>query len=263
MELDQILKGETPKTETVESKPEPKAETPEAAEAKPDATEQESRQRDEKGRFAKGEKQEQEPAKAEPPSAQDDQEPTDPVARGHYARARDERKKRQEMEKELLQLRQQMAQIQNPPPDPHSQPHEYQAYQQQEARRLALNNTLNLSEKYATAKYGQQDVEKAQALFQQAAQANPALYEQFWSLDDPYDWLLTQYRQYEFLQEAGNDPGAYRKKLKEQFRKEWEAEHAGKGTQSAPPPSLASVGSGTVAEAAYQGPPSLKSILKR
>lgn len=257
MELAEILKGETAKTEPI---PEPKAEVTAEPETKPV-------DRDEKGRFAKGEKSE-EPAEkaepqAEPPSAKDEQEPQDPVARGFYVRAREERKKRQELKAQYEALQAQIAQQQlaQRMPDPVRQPDEYRSFEMQRLQQEVTNKHLWNSQRLAEKQYSAEEVEEAQEVFKQSAAQMPQLWDQLYAQEHPYGWLMEQMRQYKLLQEIGGDPNAYKEKLKAELRKELENQQ--KTQPNAPPQSLAGLGSGAVNNAPWSGPPSLNSILKR
>jgi hypothetical protein len=242
MELDSILKGETP-TETEAEKAE--------------------RLRDDKGRFAKGEtetvetKVEPEP-KAETPAAPEKRKP-DPEFVPLKA-VQEERRKRQELERRLQELETQR----NPPPNLQEDPNGYQAHLQQTLQSSLLNERLNLSESMVRDKHGDEAVEEAQELFGQAAQQDPALVNKLYSERNPYGWLMKWAKSQKLTKEMGDDPDTWISQKEAEIRAKVEQEIAQKYQRPTPPPSLASAHGGRVESTpAWSGPSSLDSILKR
>lgn len=278
--LDDILSGRnTPPVEP------PKAEEPKEApvEVKPEATEEAKaqRERDEQGRFKAAEAKAKEDAakvekKAEPTSAekqketkQDDSELLDPKAKAYYAKAKDEQRKRQELERRLAELE---ARTRQPAPkiDPLQDPEGFANRIAQEAENRAWDRILNFSEASARRVYGEEAVTEARDAFLEEMQANPGLYFQLQQQADPYEFVVKRHKREKFMREV-TDPDEWAKQQREAIRKELEAEYAQKAPQvrpapPTPPPSLASAnsaGGGITTATTWNGPTPLDQIFKR
>ena len=154
-------------------------------------------------------------------------------------------------------------QYQPPQPiDPVQDPAGYHAQVQQ----IMLNERLNMSEMQLRREIGAEAVDSAIAEFKQAAAKNPALMPALYQQPDPYAWMAKQVEVMRFQKEVGEDPAAYKARL----RAEWEAEQS--AVQPAAPvspaarlnPSLANARSAAPrATGAWAGPTPLEDILRR
>jgi len=165
-DLDAILSGEEPQTEAV-IEGEPKAPV-----------------RDEQGRFAPKETGVEE-AQAEPDATVP---PTDKLPKEEYEALRDERRKRQEVERRLAELEAKFQAPQEPQAPPPSIWEDEQGWQQNFGSRVVTEATLNarfdMSE--MLARQANPDFEEMKAEFIALAQQNPVLAEQ--ARSDPHPW---------------------------------------------------------------------------
>lgn len=156
----------------------------------------------------------------------------------------DERDKRKQREQELEDLRRQLAQFQQPAqkPDFYADPEAAIAAAQQAAIQAAVNTKLQLSQHLAIQEFGEETVRAAYEFFD----ANPALSQGLRDHPSPYHEAVRIYRRHKALQEIGDDPEAYKARLREEVRAELESRMAA-STPKAPPPSLVAVpGAGSV-----------------
>lgn len=144
---------------------------------------------------------------------------------------------------QMLQRMQPAAQQQAPqPPDAFSDPEGALRYQQQQFQSALLNDRLNLSEEMARDKYGDEAVEAALEAAMQAG-----LQRDFINKRHPYKEMVTWHRKTRAMQEIGNDPEAYRKKVREEVLAE--LKQGGTKPQMQPPQRLP----GTLADATQAG----------
>ncbi len=269
--LDAILKGtNTPEAPVEVTKAEETPATPEPEQTKAD------RERDEQGRFkAKQEaearaKEEAKPAKVEKPAptaVEKPKEPADDPPHVPVKAMQEERKKRQELERQLAQLRQQQ---QKPPPDVIQDPEGFRQHIQSDLRSQLENERVNMSAAWAKRQY--QDYESVMETWFQLTADNPVLYAQATKQDLPADWAYQHAKRHLLLQEIG-DPTQYRQKLESELeaklREKFEAEYAAKAPRapvSVPAPSLANATSSgrlSTAEPAWGGPTPLTKLLRR
>ena len=258
--VDDFLKGSEPETEQVET------ETPEVAET-PQPEPKDDRPRDEHGRFApKGETQPETPEPSAPP-ALEEQHTIPPKA------LQEERRKRQELEQQLNEIRQQMAsqqQPQQPRPDfwedqeGYLQHYGEQILTQAEQRALARfeERLIARSANAARAKY--EDFDDTVAVFADMAKANPALEAQLRQHENPGEFVYTTAKTQMELAQYGGDMSAL---IEAKVRAELEKAQAQQPKpEPAPQPQIPetlagaqSAKSGTIAA----GPPTLDSILGR
>lgn len=240
-----------------------------------------------------------------PEPEDDDREPPAPlegqpvISRRAYE---DERRKRQDWKERAAraeavaeELRQQVAAAQRQPPaaspqpppaappqpiDPLTNPQGFVERIQQvlvaertQIEQKMLNDRLNMSEAMLRKEIGPDKVDAYVKDFQQFAQRDPSLWGKLYAQANPYSWLQTEIDRQRAHQEIGEDPAAYKARL----RAEWEAEMAnGGGSQAggngaAAPrgmprmaPSLANVRSvAGRTDVGFSGPPSLDDILTR
>lgn len=165
-------------------------------------------------------------------------------------------------------------QYQPPPlPDPETNPAGYIsaliARQQQEAREMIVMERFNTSEALLRQRIGDEETDAVVAEFKAAAQVDPVLQQQLAHQRDPFGYAHQAVQRIRALREVGDDPAAYKARL----RAEWEAEMAGQQQQPPPPaapalppraPSLARVnGSAGRAAPDFTGPPPMEDILRR
>jgi hypothetical protein len=263
--LENILKNESPAEET-KQEAEPIGETTGIADPPSD------RLRDEHGRFAKKEETgvptaeapAAEPTTQAPPAEQNQQLPP-----AEYAALKDERRKRQELERKLeAAIAQQQLFKQppdHPPPSFWDDPDAAMAHMRQEMRNELLQSLrqeqqierMNLSEAAAKLKYP--DYPDAFAAFEQAVQYNPRLAQEMVSAADPAEYVYSKGKAALALEQHGSIEA-----LLAAERQKWEAEV--KGHVPAP---LANLPSTTAADGSvgarsgpeWNGPPSLKEIV--
>lgn len=151
----------------------------------------------------------------------------------------DEREKRQKFERELNELR---AQRQRPETPPNLQtPEEIAAYVQREAANAAWSAKAEFSENTAREKHGDElvdaaiqwglarcEAEKAQLGF------SPFAVEQM-RQRNPIDWVIRQHKRDALLTEIGDDPEAYKAKLRAELAASAATSPASTASAAAPP----------------------------
>ena len=224
-----------------------------------------ARPRDEQGRFA---------PRAAPPTAEPDAAPEKPEP-GHVpiAALRDERIKRQELERRLAEYEaarqpqqpppqqpQQQRQIPNPAVDPAG----YHAYVQHEIWQATKSLELAQSERAARAKYA--DIDEKLAVFQAARATNPAYEAELARQPDPWDWMHKEASRLQLMQQLGDDPAkGFDAEVERRVAERMKQTHLSSGTPSLPnlPTSLASArGVGDRASSPPTGPRPLSEIVR-
>ena len=246
MELDQVLNGEIPKDEPMgDPQPQdPQPQDPAPADPAPEPA----------------------PAPAAPPAATHEAKtvPLDALEA--------ERKQRKDWKEKALRLEGELAayqrqqQSQQPQADP--EPVDPLAAVQNQV----LNERFNMSEMIARRDY--QDLDEKLAIFEKAAQLNPALAAQLRTQPHPWDWMYKEAQKLQLMSEIGDNPASYREKLKAELLAELGQPQA-QAPASAPaaaapapapaaqiPQSLATARSaGARSAPAWSGPSTLDSIL--
>lgn len=131
-----------------------------------------------------------------------------------------------------------------------------------------FNERLNMSEMLARKDHP--DIDEKLAVFEIALKNNPALGAELRRQTHPWDWMYQQAKKIQMMQEMGDDPDSYRKKLEEELRAQIKAEFEAQSNpipsaapQAQIPQSLAGTRSAGVRNApVWTGPSSLDSILK-
>ena len=242
--LDEVLSGEKP--EVVAEKP--------------------SRERDESGRFkAKGETAE--PAQAEPvaatPAAEPAQAPTAPEPaeeRVPLAALTSERKKRQEAERKAAEYERRVREYSQPrAPDPYSDPQGHQAFV--ERQNMLIDARVDAS--FNAARRAIKDFDEVMAHWDELKAQHPYLYDQAIQDDAPAYWAYEQVKRHLAMREIG-DPVAYKEKLRAELLAEIQQKSPTQRQPAATPqPSLASVpATGRTSDPVWQGPPTMKQILR-
>lgn len=226
-----------------------------------------ARPRDEQGRFA---------PKAAPPTAEPDAAPEKPEP-GHVplSALKDERAKRQELERRLAEYEaarqpqqppqpQQQPQQQRQIPNPAVDPAGYHAYVQHEIWQATKSLELAQSERAARAKYT--DIDKKLAIFQAARANNPAYEAELARQSDPWDWMHKEATRLELMQKLGDDPvSGMEAEIERRVAERLAKQSLSNGTPSLPnlPTSLASArGVGDRASSPPTGPRPLSEIVR-
>lgn len=206
------------------------AEKPEKEAPDPVAEQPEGEPEPEQAEEAKGED------KGEPPSPTEDESERNVP----YGALKDERTKRQALERELADIRKwrqdietrareaRLAQIEDPD-------ERVQAYQQQ-WQQTAVAQKLDMSRRYAERVYGSDTVNEVVEFFNDPQHA--PMSHQFLQTDDPFGSAVEYYNAQKALSEIGPDPKAYEARLREQIKSELMAEIS-PAKPKAPPRSMA------------------------
>lgn len=193
--------------------------------------------------------------------------PTDKLPQEEYKAIREEREKRQALEREVEALKQQFQQQpKEPPAPPPSMWEDEQGWQQhfgnQVAQQAALNAKLDLSE--MLARRDNADFEDMKARFVQMAEANPAIVQQALADADPWGKAYKIAKNAATMDELGaTDLETLETKLREKIMAELQA-----GSEPVPPPPVVpptltterNVGART--GPAWSGPLSLEEMLR-
>jgi len=171
----------------------------------------------------------------------------------------EERRKRQDLERQLQELKQPP----KPAVDPWTDLPGALAQQRQEMQAELQKERLLISKDLAREKY--KDFEDVIGHFSKAVEANPALAAQMNAHRNPAEFAYRQGLLHRELSTVNGDPMAYRTKLETDLRTKLEAEFAAKYGQKPPPVVPASLNSDTspaIATEVYAGPPPLNKILR-
>ena len=187
---------------------------------------------------------------------------------GERRQRQDWKEKAIRAETERDELRRQVEEAKRAAPPPEQRPPQPMDPMVEERVRIVIAARLDSSENSLRLEIGDDKVEALQAEFIEAMKADPSLQQKLYQQRDPYRWAMKQMEIRRAQSEIGDDPAAYKARL----RAEWEAERATNGAASSPPapspaagmaPSLASVRSAAPRSApSYSGPPSLDDILR-
>lgn len=243
MELDGVLNGETQEIEQAKGVTEQQPEQQE-----PEVKEPQARAEPE--------------AKPESPPPGDEHDKHVPLAALEAVRKEktDWKEKAIRAEAELNAFREQQQRTQQPQEQQPIDPLEF-------AQHLALNERLNMSEMLARKEHA--DMDEMLGVFEQAVKQNPALGAELKKQTHPWEWVYQQGKKFKLMQEMGDDPEAYRKRLEDEIRAKLTAEAtppAQPAVQTPPvqiPQSLAGERSaGARSAPTWSGPSPLESILK-
>lgn len=188
----------------------------------------------------------------------------------------DERKKRQEYERRFAELERKLQDMQTPPkqPEPPQAPNVWEdpegalAFQQQTIQqtfaRQMYETRVSLGTEIVKAQHP--DYDDVVADFVAQAQVDPALRNAVLQHPNPAAFAYSEGRKIRFLKEVGNDPDAYKARLREEFMAEQSSGQIASRTQpaAAPPKSLAATTSAQPRNSRGQyasGPASLDDIL--
>ena len=207
----------------VQDEPETVEATQEAVEAdeqpepeKPDT----KRARDAKGKFAK----------------KDKSEPSEGEGSWSYHAYKDEKEKRQALEKRLAEAEAarppQQAQQAPAPPDPIDDPNAYTAHMQQQLNQQLVNERLNVSEVIARQQHGDEVVQAAQEAFKVA---DIATKQRVMASPNPYGELVQWHNKQQAMADIGDDPQAFRERVRAEIMAEMEAQQSDVQAQPAQP----------------------------
>lgn len=167
---------------------------------------------------------------AEPPAAKTEEE----QRHVPYEALRDERTKRQALERRLAEIEaaQQRARI-----EAIDDPDERTQAVQQQLMQAAVAHKVNLSRQYAERQYGPEFVQQVTDFFNDPRHA--PMSHQFLRTEDPFGAAVEYFNAAQALREIGPDPKAYEQKLRERIKAEMLAELP-PTKPKAPPRSMAS-----------------------
>jgi len=239
LSLGGILSGEAAPAPEPEQAPEPVAEPVQEPVPEPEAT--------------------PEPA-PEPVAAQ--QQPMTEKERAFYTAMSEERRKRQEIERQLKEI-----QAAQPPQEPKAfwdDPEGALSSFKQEVAKVVTTTRMDTAEQIARSKYN--DFDDKINVFADVLQNTPGLREHWMNAADPAEFAYRTGKNYMELQQAGNID-SLRANIEKEVRLKLEAElkakdEARKAEIAAIPPSLSNAQSAPGNKAVWGGPPSLDNILK-
>lgn len=210
-------------------------------------------------------------AKADEPepneSGEEDSQPPEddqPVNRGQLAAMLAEREKRQQSEREreearkeaerykreLEELRQsQQGKTQEQIPDPIDDGQGFQNWAMTQAQQAALNAKLELSEDIVRQSVGDDAFESVKAWWLEETRRNPHLVQEGIKHRNPWRYAHQQYQKNQLLSEVGEDPAAYKERLRQELLAELQQQSSPEAkSKTTPPPSLAKGGAGGAGE---------------
>ena len=213
------------------------------------------------------------PPEAAPPAAQREAE------QGRHVPVRaleDERRKRQELERLVADLQRQVQQPQQrpqapqapvQPPDPWTDPEGALRFQQQQFENQVYETRVTLSRSVLMAQ--KPDFEDSEKVFFEAADQNPGLYQQLRTHPMPAQFVYDMGRKIKMQREIGDDPEAYKARLREELMAEIQSQQApqqapqSQAAKAPPPKSLAGTPSAQPRDdrGRFAGPASLEDIL--
>lgn len=156
---------------------------------------------------------------AAPPAAS----PSASVPDGYapLAVVQDERKKRQEKEREVAEYQrkireyeQQLNMRQQPqqqPPDWYAEPDKAAAVMHQHMQRELIGTRVSMSQAVMRQQY--QDYDELEAVFAEAAEQQPHLWQQLYRHPMPAQFAYEQARKIKLMRDIGDDPEAYRQRI--------------------------------------------------
>lgn len=194
------------------------------AEAKPDA----GPKRGQDGKF-----QAKESAKP------DAQEPKDKPEDWSFAAYKDEKEKRKELERKAAdyerQLQEFMRQQPQPKPqyvDPLDDPEGFNKSLDSRINDVAFKTTLTISERFARQEHGAETVDATNAWLMEPSNAH--ILQQAKTSADPWGDAVKAYKRAQVMSEIGEDPQAYRERIRAEIREQLEAEYSSSENPQAP-----------------------------
>lgn len=162
----------------------------------------------------------------------------------------EERKERERLSRELEDLRRSQTQkTQEQIPDPVDDGQGFQNWTRSQAEEAALSRTLALSADFMEEKLGAEEFGKVKAWWLEQAKRNPNLAIEGVQQANPWRFAYQQYQRAQLLNEVGDDPSAYKARIREKVLAELEQSRPLEAQPKAlPPPSLAKGGAGGASE---------------
>lgn len=212
-ELDALLQGEDFDEEDATAEEE---ETEETEELEPEEESEEDDSEEEDDEETE-EDSEEDGSTAEPEtSGKDSSETEETWTKAAYL---DEKRKRQENEQQLAQLRAELEALKNPPEMEeldYSKPEQVASAIQGRAELIATQKVVNLSR--AMVKKQHDDYDAMETVFANAAKQDPSLVNQMIANENPAEFAYKTGKKLSLMQEMGDDPDAYiAKKVAEQL----------------------------------------------
>lgn len=199
-ELDALLQGEDFDEEDATADEE-ETETEEE-------TEEESEEDDSEEETEEEEDSEEDGSTAEPETGGKDSSETEETwTKAAYL---DEKRKRQENEQQLAQLRAELDALKNPPEMEeldYSKPEQVASAIQGRAELIATQKVVNLSR--AMVKKQHEDYDAMETVFANAAKQDPSLVNQMIAHENPAEFAYKTGKKLSLMQEMGDDPDAY------------------------------------------------------
>lgn len=191
----------------------------------------------------------------------------------------DERKKRQELERQVAEFKQRMTapqptqqphpQVQQPEiPDPYLEPERFAAYQAYQVQERLFAQSVVMSQRIMRQQHA--DYDDAEKEFVAAVEADPMLASKLLSHPFPAEFAYQEGKRLKALKEIGDDPASFRERVRQEILAEMQGSGAQAPAQAQParapvPKSLASAQTGGPARDArtgrFAGPASLEDIL--
>ncbi|APT57787.1 hypothetical protein RGI145_12360 [Roseomonas gilardii] len=206
---------------------------------------------------------------------------------GERRQRQDWKEKALKADGEIAELRRQLEEARKAPPQQVQQPAAAQdlawidpredpvGYHERVQAKI-LDGHLNISEAMLRQTVNDDAaVDEAVAIFKQAAEQNPGLWNELYSQRHPYGWMFKKFEALRVQREMGDDPAAYRARMEAEIRAKIEEEFRGGGQGGAAPqqpvspvagraPSLAGVRSAAARSApVISGPTPLGDIFAR
>lgn len=233
---------------------EPQAAPEPAREPEPQAAEQEA---------PKGDTQEQaaaESANGEPPSPGSDKNVP-------LAALEAERKQRQDWKEKAIRYEEELKHLKAQPQAP--QPQQTSQQRDMSPQEFAINERFNTSE--LLARKDHPDMDEKMAAWEAAAQKNPAMRAELMQQRHPWEFVYQQGTRLLAMQEIGDDPAAYRERVRQELLTELQSQQpqsaqpaAAPAPTAALPTSLATARSAAGRSAdAYTGPTPFEDLFKK
>lgn len=127
---------------------------------------------------------------------------------------KEEREKRQAIEREYRALKAQLDQPAKPAnvPDPFDDPKGFAAYQSEQFQSAILTERFTMSDIMAKQAHGEDVVQEAAQWAIEKSQADPTFYQRYISQPHPIDWIVRQHKQDGLVSQIGDDPDAWVRK---------------------------------------------------
>lgn len=159
-----------------------------------------------------------------------------------FAAYRDEKRKRQELEKRLEELEKPKEEVKAP--DVLNDPDGFQQYQSQQLDQKVNNVKAEMSQFYAEKEFGKEKVQTAFNKFSEMVKDNPALYQQALSAVSPYHEiveLVDKAEKFEQMQDIESYEAKLRAEIEQKIRAEFQAQESQKSAKKSVTPSLNSL----------------------